>query len=112
MMQREKVLIVLLIIFCTFTDLSGCSNEKPPTLPKIEVAPAGFALIKDVEALPKGTKLYESNGELFGSVLDHDPNYTLPNGKKEKGTKIDFAANGAPFWLPDTVITATKCVKQ
>jgi len=90
-----SVLFVLIVLICS---LSGCgTKEEKSGVSTIQAPLAGFDLVKDVSSLPLGTQLYNGDGKPFGVVAGHDPKYTFPNNKTEKGTKISLPDDAPSF---------------
>jgi hypothetical protein len=137
-MHRSKTnfltLAALSVSVWSMAGLGGCSSERVASQARLQSAPSGFELIKDVSTLAKGTELYNGDGTLFGTVEEHQADYAFPTGKTEKGTKVAMfvakdanvatpatkAADGKlppppvtpSVWLPDATLSGSKCVKK
>ncbi len=57
-----------------------------------------------------GTKIYNSDGSEFGTVLKIESNHLFPNGGRKDGVLIDFGGDATPQWVDRRFITRTKYV--
>ena len=111
MMKHSKQFCAkLLTAGLMFPVLSGCGGNTEPT--SSSSAPAGFVKIKDATGrIPEGTKIYNADGTLFGTVRAYDANHTFPNGEVGVGTQVELANSGPTLWASDQVLSASKYVK-
>jgi hypothetical protein len=81
---------------CTASDEAAQSSSQDVEVVQSEEQRSGLRV---------GAKLYDMNGELWGTVVEMSDAHTFPNGVTEPGVKVDYGARMGnppvpPQWLP------------
>lgn len=76
------------------------------------ISPVFAEMVSASSNIEIGTVLYNSDGSVFGKVLDVDAKHTFPNGKTESGVLVDFGGDAKPQWVVRSFITQSKYVQK
>jgi hypothetical protein len=60
---------------------------------------------KPSSGIPIGAKLYDTNGQIWGTVVDSSASHTFENGVTEPGVQVDYGPRMGnppvpPVWIP------------
>lgn len=105
--KQVAVVVAIFLLSILFYGRTRLVSSEPPPTP-IPRAPSGMVLLKDVQAVTAGTKVYTQNGQYVGTVRTYEASHDFASaGGVQPGFLLVHEPGTTPMWLTETIVRNT-----